>query len=209
MENKELIGLSINKAMIIFKQFNDIYYRKDDDPESNIVYVMRDTGHLDCEPFDYASLKMKDFFDAKNNKRFAAVCPTLISTDDMEGIGVYMQIHNTTTGEERDFAMVRNNLGELLGSIAEMTAGDHLSDRGNGEYVFGKPISIDGFHKQFMSEMTQKGNALLLEYIRTKSEALKKYCSRKTRGIGSVMRAVNRITEDDLDGYQIKKVTIE
>jgi hypothetical protein len=80
-----------------------------------------------------------------------------------------------------------------------MTAGQNLTDRAENEYVFGEPINIKGFRKQFMKElMTKKENDEFLQFIKIKAEGLQKYCSYKTRGMSSVIRAVDRITDANM-----------
>ena len=201
VEFQDSPNISINRIMDIYKRLNDIYY-KEETGDSNIVHVLRDIKNIDCKPFDYSTLKLKDFFNPNNNKKFANICPAL--TRRFNNIGIYVQMHNRITEERQDFLIIRKSLGDILASIAEITAGQNLTDRAENEYVFGEPINIKGFRKQFMKElMTKKENDELLQFIKIKAEGLQKYCSYKTRGMSSVIRAVDRITDANMAEWKI------
>ena len=94
VEFQDSPNISINRIMDIYKRLNDIYY-KEETGDSNIVHVLRDIKNIDCKPFDYSMLKLKDFFNPNNNKKFANICPAL--TRRFNNIGIYVQRHNSIT----------------------------------------------------------------------------------------------------------------
>ena len=133
--------------MDIFKKINDIYYKKDSE-NSNVIRVLRNLKDSGTDVFDYSSLKMIDFFDSSNNERFSKICPSLFSFNDK--IRVKLQIRDITSDKNKDFVITRKNLGEILATIAEYSAGNFITDRAGHNYVFGEPINFTDFRKQFM-----------------------------------------------------------
>lgn len=206
MNDRKEALTSINNVMgnNIYQRHKDVYYKMDAaDPK--VIHVVRNIKDSDCKPYDYSVLDLPAFFKRSNNRKFANICPSLF-VDPLSGsICVYVQIHCRQTGEDVDFILLRDTLGSLLGSIAEMCAGDEITDRGGNSYIFGKPINLDSFYRQFMLQMMNGDNAAFLEHIRSCSTSLKGYCKTKTRGIGSVIHAVNRLTKNDLSTFTFNK----
>ena len=81
---------------------------------------------------------------------FARICPCLVWLKGHSEIGLWMQIRNMREPKEREFLLVRDNLGLILSAIAEMSAGDNVRDKSGDKYIFGKPIPLSRFYDRFI-----------------------------------------------------------
>ena len=137
-------------------------------------------------------MTLKDFYNLKNNKLFCQLCPPLVRFDNSNYIGMWLNIC-VGQSDGRDFMVSKKSFGELLEVVAEIMTGDPISDRSGIMFNFGKPIELEIFLERFRELVNEDPDGDLTRMIVFKSENLRKCCKHKTRGIGSIIKAINKI----------------
>ena len=137
-------------------------------------------------------MTLKDFYSLKNNKLFCQLCPPLVRFDNSNYIGMWLNIC-IGQSDGRDFMVAKKSFGELLEVIAEIMTGDPISDRSGIMFNFGKPIELETFLERYRELVNEDPDGDLARMIVFKSEHLRKCCKYKTRGIGSIIKVINKI----------------
>ena len=137
-------------------------------------------------------MTLKDFYNLKNNKLFCQLCPPLVRFDNSNYIGMWLNIC-IGQSDGRDFMVAKKSFGELLEVVAEIMTGDPISDRSGIMFNFGKPIELETFLERFRELVNEDPDGDLTRMIVFKSEHLRKCCKYKTRGIGSIIKVINKI----------------
>ena len=138
------------------------------------------------------TMTLKDFYSLKNNKLFCQLCPPLVRFDNSNYIGMWLNIC-IGQSDGRDFMVAKKSFGELLEVVAEIMTGDPISDRSGIMFNFGKPIELETFLERYRELVNEDPDGDLARMIVFKSEHLRKCCKYKTRGIGSIIKVINKI----------------
>lgn len=190
-----------------FKKLNaGTFYRLEEDEDGRrFIRVVRKGSPGNSAPFafDYETLTFEDFFRREFNEMFSKICPCIVWQKRTDWVGLWVQVQQKDL-PEREFLIVRRNVGQILESLAVMSAGDPIKDRLGTEYIFAKPVIMEELHDKFIEFVMSGDYDEYLSTVKEHAMQLRKYCAYKTKGMGSIIRAADRLTDVCLE-EKIKK----